>query len=320
MPENMEPAPSIPPNPRALQTILASPCHRAPLREDDRWNSFHPNLHCTICGSEFHARGNVYDFRLPSHDLRDALSFEAQWRRRRSGDFERQTLYGADADAELATMMDAFGIGPHQVAGSWILDAGCGIGRLGKNLARLGANVVSLDLADALGLMANGDRSSNLHFLQADLMNPPLRGGAFDYVWSAGVIHHTAAPRDAFNQLATLVRPGGKLAIWLYSADRFSPFLAMRRVLPFARRMPEPAAAALCRCLALPLYAASLVAPVLRRRRLPLATIRFGLYDSLTPRYQSRHTEHEVCKWFSENGFVHIRKWSELGLCGERGG
>ena len=315
----MESALSIPPNPSTLQTVLASPCHRVAVREDDRWNAVHPKLNCTICGNEFHARGGVYDFRLhSSNGSPDASSFESQWRRRQSGDFEHQTLYGADAEAEVATMLDAFGIGPDQVAQNWILDAGCGIGRLGKSLARLSANSVSLDLADAIRL-ANGDRSPNLHFVQADLMHPPLRRGAFDYVWSAGVLHHTAAPRDAFDQLAALVRPGGRFAVWLYSADRFSPFLAMRRVLPFAHRMPEPAAA-LCRCLALPLYAAGLLAPLLRRRRLPLATIRFGLYDSLTPRFQSRHTESEVRKWFAENGFVHVRKWSELGLCGERAG
>ena len=47
---------------------------------------------------------------------------------------------------------------------------------------------------------------------------------------------------------------------------------------------------------------------------------RFGLYDSLPPRYQSRHTEREVRDWFANNGFVQIKKWSELGLSGERRG
>ena len=217
-------------------------------------------------------------------------------------------------------MLSALDVRPDAMAGSWTLDAGCGAGRLGNSLARLGANVVSLDTAETMRLAARGNRLPNLHYLQADLMHPPLRPGAFDYVWSAGVLHHTAAPRDAFDKLASLVRPGGRLAIWLYSAERFSPFLAVRRMIPFAHRMPEPIVAALCRYLAVPLYLAGIAAPLFARRRLPLATVRFGLYDSLTPRYQSRHTERQVREWFARNGFVQVRKWSELGLSGQRGG
>jgi SAM-dependent methyltransferase len=302
-----------------LRPMLASPCHQSGLLPDDPWNPHSPKLRCAICGREFHARDGVYDFRLaPLASAAAAGSFEAQWRRRQRGDFERDTLYGADATEELDAMLRAFGVGVAALDGSWILDAGCGVGRLGANLARLGANVVSLDVTDAVRQIARGNRLPNSQYLQADLMHPPLRTQAFDYVWSAGVLHHTEAPRKGFDRLAALVRPGGHLAVWLYSAERFSPFLAARRMIPFAHRMPDAAASALCLCLAVPLYLAGSVAPLFGRRRLPLSTVRFGLYDSLTPRYQSRHTEREMRAWFETNGFVNIRKWSELGLTGER--
>jgi SAM-dependent methyltransferase len=305
----------------SLQRILVSPCHQVPMRSEGRWDSRQPRLSCTNCGTRFHAYGGVYDFRTASSGGKAAArSFESQWQRRWRGEFERQTLYGADADAELETTLNAFDVSSGAIAESWILDAGCGSGRLGTSLARLGANVVGLDMAETIRLVAGCSRMPNLHFLQANVMRPPLRAGSFDFVWSAGVLHHTGAPRDAFNRLAALVRPGGRLAVWLYSAERFSPFLAMRRMLPFARRMPEPAAAALCKYLAIPLYLAGGLAPLLGRRWLPLATIRFGLYDSLTPCYQSRHTEREVRDWFAANGFVRVRKWSDLGLSGEREG
>ncbi|HTY55070.1 MAG TPA: class I SAM-dependent methyltransferase [Candidatus Binataceae bacterium] len=304
-----------------LRGILASPCHRSQLEPDSRWNSRQPVLRCSTCGTEFHARQGVYDFRLKHSNGTGAhSSFESQWQRYQRGEFEHDTLYGADADAELKTALDAFGASAGTVAGSWILDAGCGSGRLGNSLARLGANVVSVDLADTIRLLARRNRQPNLHYLQADLMFPPLEANIFDRVWSAGVLHHIADPHRAFDRLAALVRPGGTLSIWLYSAERFSPFLAIRRILPFVSRMPEPAAAALCRALAIPLYVAGTGAPMIGRRRLPLATVRFGLYDSLTPRYQSRHTEREVRNWFVANGFVRIRKWSELGLTAERSG
>ena len=312
-PERTAPAAST------LRTMLASPCHQSELLPDDRWNPHSPKLRCAICGREFHSRDGVYDFRLgASASTAAAGSFEAQWRRRQRGEFEHDTLYGANATEDLEGMLRAFDIRAAALEGRWILDAGCGIGRLGANLARLGANVVSLDVTDAVRQIALGNRLTNSHYVQADLMHPPLRHRTFDYVWSAGVLHHTEAPRKAFDRLAALVSPGGNLAVWLYSAERFSPFLAARRILPFAHRMPERAASALCLCLALPLYLAGNAAPLFDRRRLPLTTVRFGLYDSLTPRYQSRHSEREVRAWFEANGFVNVRKWSELGLTGER--
>lgn len=190
-----------------MQEILISPCHQAELYPDDRWNSQQPKLLCEACGEQFHSHAGVYDFRLASSKNAVPASFEIQWRRYRRGEFEHRTLYGADARHELVTALDALGIDSDAVAGSWILDAGCGSGRLGNSLARLGANLVSLDFADSVRLVARGSRMANLHCVQADLMHPPLRPGAFDYVWSAGVLHHMAAARDAFDRLVPLGSP-----------------------------------------------------------------------------------------------------------------
>ena len=152
-------------------------------------------------------------------------------------------------------------------------------------------------------------------------MHPPLRAGTFDCVWSAGqvLVHHRGA--------AAGVRQAGR-ALYYRRPPRGlallgGAFLALSRNAPSAAVHASDAGACgggALPVLALPLYLAGSFAPLFGRRRLPLGTVRFGLYDSLTPRYQSRHTEREVRDWFADNGFVQVRKWSELGLSGERRG
>ena len=59
-------------------------------------------------------------------------------------------------------------------------------------------------------------RASRRCIVQADLLDLPLAEAAFDLVFSIGVLHHTPDPRRAFAQIARRVKPGGRLAVWLY--------------------------------------------------------------------------------------------------------
>lgn len=298
--------------PSSFADLLASPCHRARLATVGEGAP----LKCTACGRLFSAHNGVYDLRL-SKAPEIVASFDHQWRRYHQGDFERDTLYGADAAAELAGFLRAMECTPEAVRGRWVLDAGCGSGRLAKSLGELGANVVGLDLSGEIRRLGSSP-PRNRNFVQADLMHPPFVPGSFDLVWSMGVLHHTGAPRRGFEQLASLVAPGGRLAVWLYSARRASVFLGLRRLLPMVRRLPERQMRRLCGGLAWPLFVGGVLAPLVGRKPLGLATIRFGLYDSLGPRYQSRHNTEEVLGWYRAAGFSQLRVWSEIGVCGTR--
>lgn len=102
--------------------------------------------------------------------------------------------------------------------GKLTLDAGCGFGRHVMHAARYGAEVVALDSSvDAVESTArNCAALSRVHVVQGDLLRPPLAEAAFDIVYSFGVLHHLEEPQQAFASLGTLVRPGGKLALWVY--------------------------------------------------------------------------------------------------------
>jgi SAM-dependent methyltransferase len=250
-------------------------------------------------------------------------SFDRQWTRFFQGDFESQTLYGKTVEEDLALFLSAFDIRPADLKGRLVLDAGCGSARLDASLAALGAQVIALDLVDSIHRAAWRHAPASIRFVQANLLYAPFRQRSFDYVWSAGVLHHTGATEYGCRTLADLVKVGGQLAVWLYSRDRFSPFLTARWALPFVHRFPDPVRYAICWVLAIPLVLAGPLAPGIGRRARPVnrrsfATIKFGLYDALTPRYVERYRFQEVYDWFVQSGLSKVRRWSELGVTGVR--
>ncbi len=102
--------------------------------------------------------------------------------------------------------------------GDRVLDAGCGTGRALPPLrAAVGASgtVVGADLTPAmLQAAARAGRDKDGHLLLADVGALPLRSGAFDAVFAAGLIAHLPQPSENLRELRRVVRPGGLLALF----------------------------------------------------------------------------------------------------------
>ncbi|MFE7644908.1 class I SAM-dependent methyltransferase [Streptomyces phaeoluteigriseus] len=102
--------------------------------------------------------------------------------------------------------------------GDRVLDAGCGTGRALPPLrGAVGASgvVVGADLTPAMleaAVRAGRDRDGWL--LLADVSALPLRSGALDAVFAAGLVAHLPDPARNLRELARVVRPGGVLALF----------------------------------------------------------------------------------------------------------
>jgi SAM-dependent methyltransferase len=102
--------------------------------------------------------------------------------------------------------------------GDAVLDAGCGTGRalpalravVGPRGTVLGADLTPAMLEEA----ARAGRGDSGALLRADVARLPLRDGALDAVFGAGLISHLAHPGADLTELARVVRPGGVLALF----------------------------------------------------------------------------------------------------------
>lgn len=225
----------------------------------------------------------------------------------------RTQLDGASSDESEQAFRAKTGFTPEMLRGKLVLDVGCGMGRYTEVASRWGATVVGVDLSRAVeAAQRNLGGRPNVHIAQANIFELPFREGTFDFIFSLGVLHHTPNTKAAFDRLPKLLRPNGRIAIWLYSNyERWRPSEIYRRVTP---RLPPRLLHALT-YVAVPLYYVNKI-PGLGRvtyyllpiSRHPKAEWRvLDTFDWYSPKYQWKHTYEEVVPWFEQQGLTDIR-------------
>ncbi|MGQ0797365.1 MAG: methyltransferase domain-containing protein [Methanobacteriota archaeon] len=258
-------------------------------------------------------------------------AFGAQWARRQAGRFESEFLFGLTREEEQRMFFDALDLRPEDLRHRWVLDAGCGSGRLTRGLASFGGDVVGLDVAPTIDYVGRQAAAlPNLHLVQGSLLDIPLADDAFDVVWSMGVIHHTGDTPRAFANLARVVRPGGRLYVWVYSSRKLSLYKVIRDAVRFSHRVRKDLLFYLCYMMAPPLklyHTAKFAVRSIRgrpvtpreRREAQIRTIAFELHDDLAPPFQTRHVPGEVLGWFRDGGFEDLVVVDEVGVRGFKG-
>ncbi|MFJ1596663.1 class I SAM-dependent methyltransferase [Streptomyces sp. NPDC088261] len=129
----------------------------------------------------------------------------------RAAEWDRR--FPDDGPAYAAAVAD---LGPRP--GDAVLDAGCGTGRALPALRDAvgpAGTVLGVDLTAAMldaAVRAGRHRSGLL--VRADVAVLPVRDGALDAVFAAGLIAHLPQPAEGLAELARVVRPGGRLALF----------------------------------------------------------------------------------------------------------
>ncbi|AWX15042.1 tRNA 5-methoxyuridine(34)/uridine 5-oxyacetic acid(34) synthase CmoB [Mergibacter septicus] len=129
-------------------------------------------------------------------------------------------LYGIKVDCEWRSDFKWNRVLPHlsPLAGRTILDVGCGSGYHMWRMVGEGAKmVVGIDPTElflcqfeAVRKLLNNDRRANLIPLGIEQMQPL---GAFDTVFSMGVLYHRKSPLDHLSQLKAQLVKGGELVL-----------------------------------------------------------------------------------------------------------
>lgn len=227
-------------------------------------------------------------------------------------------------EEDRATFTNRTGLTAEKLSGKQVLDGGCGMGRYLRVAAESNASVIGMDLSGAVLAARDLTRDfPNVHVVKGDLLRTPFAEGSFDHIYSLGVLDHTPNPRAAFLSLAKLLKPGGRIVVWVYPKER----PALERIInihrSISKRLP----------LGLLLPLSRMMAPVggLKRKMmlsknrliaktgvgLNLLTIGVSMHpdsevrvcdtlDWYAPKYLSRHTFDEVSAWFKDAGLVDI--------------
>lgn len=239
-------------------------------------------------------------------------SFSREWK---LFDYTSDKTWGWTLDERKEIFLDDLGMSKREIKGKNVLDAGCGNGTLTAAVASFKVNVVGVDLNDGLGTAWHslsriaGKGSGNVEYVQGNLANPPFKPGSFDIIYCSGVLHHTPDTRESFKRLVPLVKPGGRMYIWVYGKRNVLVRAYADCGRGLKRILSPQGLLRTCRLIA-PFYKVG--ASVLNAcgisefRKRTVREITLDLFDAFAPEFNHRHTEEEVHAWFQESGFTNI--------------
>lgn len=255
-------------------------------------------LVCEVCPAEFPILGGIPRFVEQKH----LASFGLQWNR----------YEVAHGEEDRATFEAKTGFRLAELNGLSILDAGCGGGRYSRIAAEAGANVLGADHSSAVDKAAALCGSlENVRFIQADLKHLPLAEASFDAAFSIGVMHHDEHTRAVFESVARMVKPGGKLAVWLYRRNQWwqegiNRFLRNRTIKMSQRGLERVAKLGAC-VGGIPVVNKTLNKVVNFSNHPSYENRVCDTYDWYAPKYQHHHTTAELSQWYREAGYDNLQ-------------
>ena len=265
-----------------------------------------------------------------------AASFGYQWNR-----FKLEQLDSANGtNLSEKRLFSETGWTREWLRDKWVLDAGCGAGRFLDVASKTGAEVVGVDISNAIdAARANLEGRRNVHFVQASIYELPFRTGAFDACYCIGVIQHTPEPLRSVRALPRILRSGGRLAVTIYERKKWTMLNSKYLVRPLTKRLSKEALLSTIRG-AMPVlfpltevvfripyagrffmftipvanYASerTISRALTRRQRYEWAIL--DTFDMLSPEYDQPQTEADVARALSEEGITEIERLPNWGL------
>jgi ubiquinone/menaquinone biosynthesis C-methylase UbiE len=162
-------------------------------------------------------------------------SMKAAWM---AGDFGQIAKY---TEAAASVFIERL----HLASGSDLLDVACGTGNLAIPAARLGANVVGVDIATNLLEQARGRAASEglkAEFLEGDVEKLPFPDARFDAVVSMFGAMFAPRPALAAAEMVRVCRPDGLIAMANWTPGGFvgENFAITARYLPPPENLEPP--------------------------------------------------------------------------------
>jgi SAM-dependent methyltransferase len=250
---------------------------------------------------------------------RTVADFGEQWTRYT----DNSGWYGS-----LDLFRDIFGplLSVDDIAGRRVAEIGSGTGRIVQMLLEArAAHVTALEPSEAFKIL---EANARRHGARVDCLR--RRGeeiapdGGFDYVFAIGVLHHIPDPQPVVRAAFRSLRPGGRMAVWLYGREGNEIYLALVRPLrAITTRLPHALLAfvswvlalaltayvAACRFLPLPLsgYMRRVVAKLTLEKRYLV------VYDQLNPAHARYYRREEAKDLLASAGFVEVSTYHRHG-------
>jgi 2-polyprenyl-3-methyl-5-hydroxy-6-metoxy-1,4-benzoquinol methylase/uncharacterized protein YbaR (Trm112 family) len=233
--------------------------------------------------------------------------------------YEGDTTWGFTKDVRKERFLKEINFTKEQLTGKTLLDVGCGNGVLTSALSEYGMTTIGIDVSLSIERAFVNNDNPNVHYVQCDLQNPPFDTELFDIVYSTGVIHHTNNTELSFSCIAPLVKPAGRLYVWLYKPEKD----LRHRTIIQARKVTNKIPIGLQYFLYLTfLVPWGMLKERLRGKKITWREQLINYFDVLSCEFRFEHTPEEVKIWYIKRKFnnlnVTITEYLGFGVYGDK--
>ncbi|RPI18063.1 MAG: class I SAM-dependent methyltransferase [Ignavibacteriae bacterium] len=233
--------------------------------------------------------------------------------------YDNDKTWGFTADSRKTRFLDELNVTPDELAGKKLVDIGCGNGVLTSALSDFGMETFGIDVSPSVESAYINNQKPNVHFIQGDLQNPPFKSSEFDIVYSTGVIHHTNNTELSFSCISPLVKPDGRLYIWLYKPEKDLRHRMIVKIRKVTNKLPIGLQYFLYLVFLVPW---GLLKEMLRGKKLTWREQLINYFDVLSPEFRYEHTPKEVEIWYRKRNFDNIKvtivEYLGFGIYGDK--
>ncbi len=165
-----------------------------------------------------------------SYDWKDRVTkerFTEAW----YDEIDKRFIYAARLFAHNKSPFDKI-IPFERLHGRSVLEVGCGMGLHSELIARAGAKLTAIDISDTSIEVTR--RRLALRKLAAEVTRMDARAlefsdSSFDFVWSWGVIHHSAQTAVIIKEIHRVLRSGGETRLMVYNLEGMAAYATIVR-------------------------------------------------------------------------------------------
>ena len=216
----------------------------------------------------------------------------------------------------------------------YIFGGGCGYGRHCYAIMEEGkaqnSEALICDISAAVwSAKKNLAHRGDVHIMQADLTNLPVKAKMFDFVYSLGVLQHTPDPHFTFMQLSSLVKEKGQLETGVYEIKHPAGHFVERLLRKITLKLPVRVLWALSYLAIIPNFffyklgfrhipGLSQFIRLIIRTNPSWKCSQVDTYDWYMAPYQRRYKPGVIDSWFIEAGYENLKK-NKFGYGGALG-